>query len=199
MIAEVHLELLVSRAWASYAGNAAVFARQFVGVPAELLEQWRAEINANPPQFLTRGSKGTASVPSVEFQGIDEESATEFLGDFEGPIHPSEDGDEFGAIINSRVRVTVKGLSASQARTLYILTRAVLLGNKRALMRELGYLNLAFVSGNALAGATDTEAEGRGTTERAFIVEAMHPIAFTPADVSDTEYPWVVTATTFEP
>lgn len=197
MIAEVHLELLVSRAWSAYAGSEAVFARQFVGIPPELLEQWRAEINATPPQFLTRGSKGTASIPSVEFQGIDEESNTEYLGDFEAPLEPSTSGDEFGSIINERVRVTVKALSASQARTLYILARAVILGNKRALMRELGYLDVRFVSGGALQGSTDTEAEGRGTTERAFVVEAIHPLAFTPADDSDTQHPWTVEATAY--
>lgn len=199
MIAEVHLELLVAKAWSSYAGSAAVFARQFVGIPAELLEQWRAEINANPPQFLTRGSKGTASVPSVEFHGFEEERVAEYLGDFEAPIHPGEDGDEFGSIILSRVRVTIKGLSATQTRTLYILARAILLANKRALMRDAGYLDVAFLSGSALEGATDTEAEGRGTMERAFVVEATHALAFTPASDSDTQYPWVVEATTFEP
>ena len=198
MIAEVHLELLVSKAWSSYAGSAQVFARQFVGIPAELLEDWRAEINANPPQFLTRGSKGTASIPSVEFQGIDEERSQEFLGDFEGPINPTTDGDEFGSIVVSRVRVTIKALSATQTRTLYILARAILLANKRALMQDAGYLDLVFVSGGALAGATDTEAEGRGTTERAFVVEATHVLAFTPASDSDTEYPWAVQPTAYE-
>jgi hypothetical protein len=197
VIAEVHLELLVSRAWSLYAGSQEVFDAQFVGIPEELLVQWREEINAKPPTFLTRGSKGTGQVPSVEFHGVEERAYEAYLGD------DDQEGaglltDARGCLITSRVTVTVKGLSASQARTLYLLARAILLANKRALM-SLGYADVAFEAGTASAGSTDTEAEGRGTFERAFTVAAIHELTFTPAADSATDYPWTVEALPYDP